>query len=40
LRVASWNVGSLTSKLIELVQALHRRKVNKTCIEEAKPCSI
>ena len=36
LRYASWNVGTLTSKSIELVQALHRRKVNITCIQETK----
>jgi len=32
VRCASWNVGTLTGKSIELVQALHRRKVNIACI--------
>ena len=36
LRFTSWNVGTLTSKSIELVQALHRHKVNKACIQETK----
>ena len=45
LRLASWNVGTLTSKSIELVQALHRRKVSTPCIQEtkwlgAKACEI
>ena len=31
---ASWNVGTLTSKSIELVKALHKRKVNIACIQE------
>ena len=42
---ASWNVRTLTGKSIELVQALHRRKVNIACIQEtkwvgAKACEI
>jgi len=36
LHFASWNVGILTRKSIELVQALHRRKVNIACIQETK----
>ena len=36
LRFASWNIGTLTSKSIELVQVLHRRKVNIACIQETK----
>jgi len=32
LGLASWNIGSLTSKYIELVKALYRRKVLITCI--------
>jgi len=36
LRLALWNIGSLTSKSIELVKALHRRKISITCIQETK----
>jgi len=36
LHFASWNVGTLTSKSIELVQALYRRNVNIACIQETK----
>jgi len=36
VRCASWNVGTLTGKSIELVQALHRHKVNIACIQETK----
>ena len=36
LRLASWNVGTLTGKSIELVQALHRRKVSIACVQETK----
>ncbi|GJX67625.1 hypothetical protein Tco_0303352 [Tanacetum coccineum] len=31
IRVGSWNVGSLTGKLLELVDALERRKVDIAC---------
>ena len=36
LRFASWNVGTVTSKSLELVQALHRRKISITCMQETK----
>jgi len=36
LRLAFWNIGSLTDKSIELVEALHRRKISIACIQEAK----
>ena len=36
LYFASWNVGTLTSKFIELVQVLYRRRVNIACIQETK----
>jgi len=36
LHFASWNIGSLTSKPIELVKALHRYKISITCIQETK----
>ena len=36
VRLASWNVGTLTSKSLELVQALRRRKVSIACIQETK----
>jgi len=34
LRLTSWNVGSLTSKSIELVKALHRHNISIACIQE------
>ena len=33
---ASWNMGTLTSKSIELVKGLHRRKMNIACVQETK----
>ncbi|GKE47080.1 craniofacial development protein 2, partial [Tanacetum coccineum] len=36
IRVGSWNVGSLTGKLLELVDALERRKVDIACFQETK----
>ena len=33
---APWNIGSSTSKSIELVKPLHRRKVNIACVQENK----
>jgi len=36
MRLASWNIGSLTGKSIELVKSLHRRKISIACIQEAK----
>ena len=35
-RVGSWNVGSLTGKLRELVDAAIRRRVNILCVQETK----
>ena len=34
--LASWNIGSLTGKSIELIKALHRRKISIACIQETK----
>nr|GEU61015.1 cleavage/polyadenylation specificity factor, 25kDa subunit [Tanacetum cinerariifolium] len=34
--VGSWNIGSLTRKLFELVDALGRHKVDITCFQETK----
>ncbi|GKA40615.1 hypothetical protein Tco_0733208, partial [Tanacetum coccineum] len=31
IRVCSWNVGSLTGKLLELVDVLERHKVDRAC---------
>ena len=28
VRLASWNIGSLTGKAIELVKVLHRRRIS------------
>ena len=36
VRLASWNVGTLTGKSIELVKSLHRRKVSIACVQETK----
>jgi len=36
LRLASWNIRSLTGKSIELVRALHRCKISVACIKETK----
>jgi len=36
LRVGSWNVGSLTGKLREVVDAMTRRRVNILCVQETK----
>ena len=34
--MASWNIGSLTGKLIELVKSLRRRKISIACVQETK----
>jgi len=36
MRLASWNIRSLTGKYIELVKVLHRCKINIACIQETK----
>ena len=36
IRLASWNVGSLTGKLRELVDTATRRHVNILCVQETK----
>ena len=36
LRLASWNIGSLTSKSLELVKSLHRRRISIACVQETK----
>ncbi len=36
IRVGTWNVGSLTGKLIELVDTSERRRVNIAYIQETK----
>jgi len=36
VRLASWNIMSLTGKLIELVKSLHRRKISIACVQETK----
>ena len=32
VRLASWNIGSLTGKSIELVKSLRRRKISIACV--------
>jgi len=36
VRLTSWNIRCLTGKLIELVKSLHRRRINKACVQETK----
>jgi exonuclease III len=36
IRLGSWNVGSLTGKLRELVDTVIRRHVNILCVQETK----
>jgi len=36
VRLASWNIGSLTSESIELVKFLHRRRISIACVQETK----
>jgi len=36
VRLASWNIGSLMGKSIELVKALHRRRISIACFQETK----
>ncbi|GKG31087.1 craniofacial development protein 2-like protein, partial [Tanacetum coccineum] len=36
IRVGSWNVRSLTGKLLELGDALRRHKVDIACFQETK----
>ena len=36
MRLASWNIGSLTGKSIELLKSLHRRRISIACVQETK----
>jgi len=36
VHLASWNIGFLTGKSIELVKSLHRHKISITCVQETK----
>jgi hypothetical protein len=36
VRVGTWNVGSLTGKLREVVDTMIRRRVNILCVQETK----
>ncbi|XP_045456818.1 uncharacterized protein LOC123666835 [Melitaea cinxia] len=36
MRIASWNVGSMTGRSLELSEVLHRRRINICCIQETK----
>ncbi|XP_010520633.1 PREDICTED: uncharacterized protein LOC104799692 [Tarenaya hassleriana] len=36
VRVGTWNIGSLTGKLMELVDTMSRRRVNIACIQKTK----
>jgi len=36
IRLASWNIGSFTGKLAELVDAMVRRNVSILCVQETK----
>jgi len=36
VRLASWNIGSLTGKSLELVKSLHRCRISIACVQETK----
>lgn len=36
MRLATWNIGSLTGRSQELAEILHRRKINICCIQELR----
>ena len=36
IRLASWNICSLTGKLVELVDVIVRRNVSILCVQETK----
>ena len=36
VHLASWNIGSLTGKSIELVKSLYRRRISIACVQESK----
>jgi hypothetical protein len=36
IRIASWNVATMTGKSMEVVEVLKRRKVEIACVQEIK----
>ncbi|XP_070032934.1 uncharacterized protein [Nicotiana tomentosiformis] len=36
LRIGSWNIGTLTSKSVELAKILRKRRVNIACVQETR----
>ena len=36
VRVATWNVGSMTGKSAEVVEVIHRRRVDVCCVQETR----
>ena len=36
IRIATWNIGTLTGKLLELVDIMLRRRVNIACLQKTK----
>jgi len=36
VRLASWNIGLLTGKSVELVKSLRRRRISIACVQETK----
>ena len=36
IRLASWNIGSLTGRLTELVDTIVRRNISILCVQETK----
>ena len=36
MRIASWNIESLTGKSIKLVRSLYRRRISIACVQETK----
>ena len=36
IRFATWNVGSMTKRSLEVCEAMHRRRVNVGCVQEVR----
>ncbi|XP_021845225.1 uncharacterized protein [Spinacia oleracea] len=36
MRFGTWNIGSLTGRLVEVVEAMKRRRINILCLQETK----
>ena len=36
IRFATWNIGTMTSRSAEVVETLHKRKINVCCVQETR----